>query len=102
MASGEFSISVFANCTVQTTITADPAPLPPGARQSSAEPLVTMYNRVSDNLEVDAEPCKSAALVQGKPGKLLVHFSNEYVDLTGYNLIFAPGCRHCPSHASAR
>ena len=31
-----------------------------------------MYNRVSDNLEVDAEPCKSAAAVPGKAGTVRV------------------------------
>ena len=31
-----------------------------------------MYNRVSDNLEVDAEPCKSAAVVPGKAGTVRV------------------------------
>lgn len=31
-----------------------------------------MYNRVSDNLEIDAEACKSAAAVPGKPGTVRV------------------------------
>jgi hypothetical protein len=84
--SSSFTMTVFANCTVQTMVTAEPAPLAPGSRHSNTDqPLVTMYNRVSDNLEVDAEPCKSAALVQGRPGTVRVtpaHADYGTLDIT--------------------
>ena len=58
----EFTLMVFSNCYAQTVITADPPPQPPGSSKSQAVPLISLYNRVSDNLVTDTEPCAAATV----------------------------------------
>ena len=52
--SGSFRVQVYANCTAQTTLLAD-------GRRSALLPLLTLYNRVDDNLPADNDACVSVS-----------------------------------------
>ena len=51
-----FCVDVFADCTARTTLLAD-------GRQSALQPLLTLYNRVSDNRPSDLDACVSVRAV---------------------------------------
>ena len=58
IAAPAFRVTVYANCTAQTTLAAD-------GRVSNLQPLLTLYNRVADNNDRDLDPCVSAIAVGG-------------------------------------
>jgi hypothetical protein len=56
-----FELTVFSNCSVQTTVTGTPQPS--ASATSALVPLLFLYNRVADNMAVDTDPCIMAELV---------------------------------------